>query len=234
MQWVKEQQQVDAVMSGSNLGICYGLNAARPLVKSNYIIYMNDDMLVLPGWDKPLIDEAEERPDDRFMLSSTMTEPKETGNPCVVLADCGSNIREFNEEKALKSMQTLKEDWSGSMWPPNLVPLSLWDRIGGMSIEYSPGMYSDPDFCMKCWKDGVRYFKGIGSSRVYHFGSQSTGRMKHNPGKQTFTRKWGITPGYFRKSWLQHGRVFNGYLPDEPAKPWMQKVKAILSSLKKS
>lgn len=226
MDWVRTQE-IDAILSPTNMGICFGMNAARPLIKSEYLVYMNDDMLALPGWDQPLIDTADAQPHDRFMLSATMTEPVETGNDCVVIADCGRNLASFDEAAAIDSMKIKKDDWSGSMWPPNLMPLSLWDRIGGMSVEYSPGMYSDPDLCMKCWHDGVRLFQGIGQSRVYHFGSQSTRRLKKNPGKRTFTRKWQMTPGYFRKTWLKHGQPFTGALPEPPPRSWLQKLKAL-------
>ena len=34
-------------------------------------------------------------------------------------------------------------------------------RDSGYSIEYSPGMYSDPDFTAKLYMCGVRFMKGL-------------------------------------------------------------------------
>ena len=42
------------------------------------------------------------------------------------------------------------------------MPVELWDLVGGLSTEYSPGMYSDPDFSKKIYEAGVRIFKGKG------------------------------------------------------------------------
>ena len=42
-------------------------------------------------------------------------------------------------------------DWMGATIPPNIVHRDIWDLVGGYSIEYSPGMYSDPDFTAKLY-----------------------------------------------------------------------------------
>ena len=54
---------------------------------------------------------------------------------------------------------------------PHLIHKDLWNEVGGFSEEFSPGLGSDPDFNMKLWKSGVRIFKCLNKSRVYHFGS---------------------------------------------------------------
>lgn len=51
-------------------------------------------------------------------------------------------------------------DWMGATIPPNIVHRDIWDLVGGYSIEYSPGMYSDPDFTAKLYMCGVRFMKG--------------------------------------------------------------------------
>ena len=40
-----------------NVGVCWALNGLRPLVTTNYIVFMNDDMYVCPEWDKYLFNE---------------------------------------------------------------------------------------------------------------------------------------------------------------------------------
>ena len=45
------------------------------------------------------------------------------------------------------------------------------EKVGGFSEEFSPGAGSDPDLNMKLWNEGVRIFKCLNQSRVYHFGS---------------------------------------------------------------
>lgn len=207
--WLRSQPDLDFLHSPENLGICYGLNLGRSLVKAPYIVYMNDDMYALPGWDKALLDEIKALGTGLFMLSSTMIEPHSTGNSCVVVQDYGDRLENFRETDLLRDLPNLKRSsWSGSTWPPNVVHRDLWDLVGGLSVEFSPGMYSDPDFSKKLYEAGVRVFKGLGNSMVYHFGSKSTGRVKHNKGRFQFALKWGISARFFTSQVLRSGRPY--------------------------
>ncbi len=230
-EWVASQEDLDYIYSKQNLGICIGLNKAAELAQTNYILYINDDMYTLPAWDQALWKEIQDIRHPNFMLSSTMIEPTNTGNPCVLLQNFGNSIETFKENELLHSYNSLaKQDWNGSTWPPNVMHKSVWDKVGGMSEEFSPGMYSDPDLSMKFWQEGVRHFKGLGSSKVYHFGSRSTKRLKKNVGREIFLKKWKITSGTFSKYYLRRGKEFNGALP-EATLPLFTKLKNYLKYL---
>jgi len=210
IEWLSGQSDIDYLISPINLGICYALNLCRSIVKSDYVMYLNDDMYVLPEWDKILMQEIAKLNTNMFMLSATMIEPNETGNPCVVVNSFGTSPANFAEDSLLEEYGNLiRNDWSGSTWPPNIVHISLWDIVGGLSVEFSPGMYSDPDFSRKLYEAGVRIFKGVGNSLVYHFGSKTTKRLTKNKGRQIFLRKWGITPRTFTKEFLHIGEEYN-------------------------
>ncbi|OYT16028.1 MAG: family 2 glycosyl transferase [Bacteroidetes bacterium 4572_77] len=209
LEWVKTQEDLDYVWAKENIGICYGLNSTRSLIQADYVLYANDDMYMLPKWDEYLWQEIKQIGHQEFMLSATMIEPFDTGNTSVIVQHYGDGLENFEEEKLLKEFEELqKSDWTGSTWPPNVMHRDLWDLVGGMSVEFHPGMYSDPDLSKKLWDAGVRYFKGVGKSRVYHFGSKSTKRIKRNIGSQTFLGKWKITSRSFTKNHLQRGSDF--------------------------
>ena len=215
VEWLKQQQNIDYTFSENNIGICYALNIARELVAAEYIVYMNDDMYACPGWDKEMIREIKLIGHSYFFISATAIEPVDTGNPCVLVKDFGKDIQSFDEAKILREFATLEiPDWQGSTWPPNCVHRDIWDLVGGYSVEFSPGMYSDPDFSMKLWIIGVRLFKGIGKSRVYHFGSKSTGRIRKNKGYYQFVQKWGITSSTLTSYYLRRGKLYEGLLSD--------------------
>jgi len=209
LNWLTTQKNVDFIHAKDNIGICYGLNICRSLVKSKYIAYLNDDMYVLPNWDEILKDEISKLDTKLFMISSTMIEPHDTNNPCVNVKDYGDSLSNFNEDLLLKEYKSHSiPDWSGSTWPPNVVHVDIWDLVGGLSTEFSPGMYSDPDFSKKLYEAGVRTFKGVGNSLVYHFGSKSTKRVKKNTGRDMFLFKWGMTASFFSKKILRIGMPY--------------------------
>ena len=208
--WV-EAQGLKYTASDENIGVCFALNKLRSLVSTDYILYMNDDMYVCPDWDKALFEEIKQQPDNMFFFSSTLIQPRPFYDKSVIApANYGESVDDFDEERLLKEYATLPHgDWKGSTWPPNIVHRDVWDLVGGYSIEFSPGMYSDPDFSAKLWKAGVRLFKGIDRSRVYHFEARSTHRIVKNDGSTQFLRKWGITSSYFMRDVLQRGEPYN-------------------------
>ena len=209
LEWVQSQKYLDYVYAKENIGICYGLNITRSMIHADYVLYANDDMYLLPAWDVALWDEIKKIGHQEFMLSATMIEPNDTGNPSVIIGDYGDSLETFREESLLKEFEGFaKEDWNGSTWPPNVMPRDLWDLVGGMSVEFHPGMYSDPDLSKKLWDVGVRYYKGVSKSRVYHFGSKSTRRIKRNIGSRTFLAKWGMSSRNFTEEYLERGRAF--------------------------
>jgi len=211
LDWVR-RSDFDYTYSVDNLGVCWAVNACRALVRTDYIVFVNDDMYMLPDWDSELWKEIEHLPDKFFYLSSTTIEPGISPHPGILAPyDFGTTPGSFREDNLLKEFKTITgKDWSGATWPPNIVHKDVWDLIGGYSVEYFPGLYSDPDFSMKLYEAGVRYFKGIDASRVYHFGSRSTRRIKMNNGSKQFLNKWGITSASFTRYFLKRGQHFQG------------------------
>jgi glycosyltransferase involved in cell wall biosynthesis len=231
LEWVKLQEGLDYSFSATNIGVCYALNTAATLAVTDYILYLNDDMYVCPNWDKDLYDEIKTIGHNNFFISGTSIEAYPQ-SACSIKGDFGKDIESFQEEKLLAEYDKLPmQDWQGATWPPNVVHKDVWDTVGGYSIEFSPGMYSDPDFSMKLWKMGIRLFKGISKSRVYHFGSTSVKRVKKNNGYYTFINKWGLTSGTFSRYYLKRGKLYDGPLM-ELAIPFPIRIKNLLKRVR--
>ncbi|MFY8022375.1 MAG: glycosyltransferase family 2 protein [Bacteroidia bacterium] len=206
--WIREQG-LDATYSKENAGVCASLNASAQLAQCDYIVYMNDDMYVCPNWDLHLYQAIQKRNDDLFYYSSTMIEFEKSSSKAVYSPfDFGRNIDTFREQDLIDFVNNPSNhpaDWFGSCWPPSIVSRRVWNLLGGYDELFSPGFYSDPDFGMKCWQIGIRDFKGIGNSLVYHFKSKSTGRVIRNDGRKSFAKKWGIPSSYLYEKMLRMG-----------------------------
>ncbi len=204
--WVRERGLAHT-HSPENIGICFAVNQSATLAVHEWIVYLNDDMVCLPGWDEALLRRARQMPGDLFLLSGTMIEPRGSGNPCVVVADYGDTVQAFRETALLEALPgLLRADWYGATWPPTLVHRRWWFATGGYSTELSPGMSSDNDFSMKLWHAGCRLFIGVGDSLVYHFQCKSTGKVVRNDGRSQFLHKWGITQSTFDRFYLRRGQ----------------------------
>jgi glycosyltransferase involved in cell wall biosynthesis len=211
LEWVRNNG-FDYTYSIENVGVCWAMNACRALVKTDYIVFLNDDMYMLPGWDTELWNEIERLPNKFFFLSSSTIEPRISPHPGILAPFYYGNTPDtFREDDLLKDFKSITgEDWSGATWPPSIIHKDIWDLIGGYSVEYFPGLYSDPDFSMKLYEAGVRYFKGVDASRAYHFGSKTTLRIALNNGSKQFLNKWGITSASFTRFFLRRGQRFQG------------------------
>ena len=217
-EWLQSQGEYEYIHNPENAGGCWALNALRTKVRTDYILYMNDDMYVCPDWDKVLWEEIGRMPDNRFFLSATLIQPRPFFCKSVIApANFGESLETFREQDLLDNYRTLPHaDWMGATWPPNVVHKEMWDLVGGYSVEFSPGMYSDPDFSAKLWMAGVRIFKGLSESRVYHFESVSTGRVRKNNGSLQFLQKWGITSASFMRDVLRRGEPFDAAKAGKP------------------
>ncbi|HEY1611540.1 MAG TPA: glycosyltransferase [Paraburkholderia sp.] len=235
LQWVREQG-IEHTASPANIGICHAVNLAAARATRDYLVYMNDDMYCCPGWDEALARRIARMPSDLFMLSGTMIEPVDTGNPCVVVGDFGRDAAQFRADDLVAAAPKLaRADWRGATWPPTLVHRDWWIKVGGYSSELSPGMSSDNDLSMKLWDAGCRTFVGVGDSLVYHFQQKSTGKIVKNNGRRQFLNKWGITQATFDRYYLRRGQVLaQTDTVGEPQMNWRLKRALLKSRFKRA
>ena len=200
--------------SKTNIGLCSAINTVCSTVNNKYILYAHDDMYFCPDWDVSLLNEIKEIKHDKFFLSGTLIEAY-TGH---IVLNCGDKFDNFDENKLLKNYKSKNfYNYQGSHYAPHLVSKRVWEKVGGFSEEFNPGVASDPDFNMKLWDVGIRIFKGINDFKVYHFVSIVTKRLndptsrKNNiktNGSKIFLLKWGISIKFFKRFYLKTNSRF--------------------------
>ncbi len=233
LQWVRNQK-LSYSHSSENVGVCYGFNAPATLATSDYLVLCDDDFYFAPGWDHYLFEEIKKLDHCYFCITGTMIEHTVSTNRCAMAPhDFGKTVQSFDEQEFLDTFQSIPfHDWTGGNWYPMVLHKRIWQLIGGLSVEFSPGMGSDPDMMMKLWHCGVRYFKGVSASRVYHFGSRTTARIKRNNGYNQFLLKWGFANSTFFTTILHLGDHFRGYT-NEPSSALERPGKLLKDKLKR-
>ena len=188
--------------SKTNIGLCSSMNKAYSLTTTDYILYAHDDMYFCKNWDIFLTNEINKQDNNQYYLSGINVSTRFG----LINFDCGSTYLDFDEKRFHNfCLQDQTPDLQSSHWAPHLIHKELWDKIAGFSEEFNPGDGSDPDFCMKLWKQNVRIFKGVSKFKVYHFNSLTTRNDKIvlNNGTRTFLSKYGFNPKFFRKHFLR-------------------------------
>lgn len=201
LDWVRAQG-IDHTETRENVGVCASLNMMRSLVQTDLLVFLNDDMYVCPGWDEVIYRHIKKLGSRSFFLGSTCIQKEPHAFSPTIYGDFGDSPSTFREGDLLRDfMKFQAKDTRYVCAPLNIVPLEIWDGVGGYSEEFSPGWGSDPDFTAKVWEAGVRHLLQLGDSRVYHFGHVTTSKHPNmNPdwGLGTFQEKWGCSPSEFR------------------------------------
>ena len=220
--WI-QRNDIDHTRSWNNIGICGALNSAFEKCRGEYIVYLNDDMYVLPGWDRHLYESANSCDSSTpTYVSGTMVQQRPIA-PSVVVGLYGIDLDSFDEQKLLRDFRSVKlqsDDWNGATWPPSCIHRKWWEQVGGYSPELCAGFYSDIDFSMKLWHIGCRRFHGVGASLVYHFGEKTTSLVRGNGNSNVkrarvqFLRKWRVLPSTFCRFYLRAGESFQDYTPE--------------------
>lgn len=200
IEWLKTQD-VSISYSPDNLGVCLSVNYLASRVQSDWLIYANDDMYFPPDWDVPFAEYIKRRSEkNNFVLFSNLVEPLSTSNPNVIFKDFGSSPNEFRSLDFCKytTNRSHSQSFKRGDSQPTVISRELWALVGGYSIEYSPGMASDPDLLMKLSLVGCVDFLILEGSMVYHFATRSTNRIKKNKGSRMFVQKWGLSVKEFK------------------------------------
>jgi GT2 family glycosyltransferase len=210
--------KIDFTFTEQNSGLCTGVNLASKKAKYEYIMYAHDDFYFCPDWDVSIYDEIIKIGHKKFYLSSTLINTHNIDS-----LNCGTDFYDFDENKLLINYKKHKfSDFQGSTWAPHVVHKDYWDKVGGFSEEFFPGAGSDPDFNFKLWKNGVRIFKTVGNSKVYHFESKTLRDKKKyiyfdassigSVSSKIFLKKWGISIKFFKKHYLKANSLYAGEL----------------------
>lgn len=163
-----------------NIGLCDAANSASLLGTHDFIYLMDDDMYVLPFWDKELHNfRMTYGFEDDTYLCSVMVEPSISSHS--IEGHYGHHPKEFRELALLK-------DWKDGLFKDAIKPIvntfmpvlfsrKMWEEVGGYSPEFNPGIGSDDDLAKKAWDFGCRNPVGVPDSLVYHFQSATTARI---------------------------------------------------------
>ena len=173
LDYVKEKG-LDYVHSPSNVGICFALNALRPLVKTEYILYMNDDMYVCPLWDKYLWDEIQRVSgadgNKKWFISATLIQPRSFFSKSVIApANYGESVEEFDEERLLA-------EYDGNRTIAFLEPAYSEDNgwtLRNQTSEAFIGAWADG-----AAEDGMEFAANKASGQASHMDIYAIGRTK--------------------------------------------------------
>lgn len=198
--YIKELAEKDSrfrdLPSGENLGFVKGCNFASRQAKGEYVVFLNNDTEVRPGWLEYLVAFAETR-EDCGAIGSKLIYPdgtlQEAGG--MIFSDGeGRNFGRGENPDALPYNTVAEVDYcSGASL---MVRTALFMKYGGFDERYAPAYSEDADLCFRLRQDGYRVFYQPKSCVVHHESKtagkdENSGFKKYLPiNRRKLVEKW--------------------------------------------
>lgn len=197
----KGNNRLKLIFNPKNYGFAKGNNVGMHLAKGDYIILLNNDVRVTPGWIERLVYHS--RMSSRVGLVGPVT--NSIGNESKI------NIGYDPENQA--ELESQVADYTYSHWGEKLKlrniaafawlqPRSVYLKIGDLDERFGRGLFEDDDYCVRVGNAGLAILCAE-DSFVHHYGGASTGwgspeyHKLFNENKIKFERKWGV-------KWIPH------------------------------
>ena len=179
-----------------NLGFISACNAGATTARGEYIVFLNNDTVVQPGWLDALLRTFAEHA-DAGLVGAKLVYPdgrlQEAGS--IVFNDAsGWNYGRFEQPDDPRYNHLRDVDYcSGAAIA---LPTELFRRLGGFDTRYAPAYYEDTDLAMQVRAAGLRVLYQP-ASVVVHFEGLSAGTdinagMKAHQAinQRTFLARW--------------------------------------------
>jgi GT2 family glycosyltransferase len=225
--WLRTLRDVRVVFNPSNKGYAGGNNQGLALARGDYVVLLNNDVVVTEGWLEGLLDPF------RRLPALGVTAPRSNlvaGSQQVADA----SYKDLTAMHAYAASRRRRFRGSGYVTDRAIglclcIDRRVIDEIGGIDERFAVGNFEDDDFCLRVRAAGYRIYV-CDDVFIHHFGSRSfvenkvdyTATMRSNWAK--FAAKWEMPPAYPENGYDSRPAIRRGFdrkrhyvpLPDPP------------------
>lgn len=191
---------IKVIFNPENYGFAKGNNVGMKLATGEYIILLNNDVRVTPGWIERLVYHARRK---GVGLVGPVT--NSIGNESKIEIEYDSNNRKQIEEK---SADYIYAHWGETIKLRNIAAFAwiksraVYNKIGGLDERFGRGLFEDDDYCVRIGKAKLDIVCAE-DAFVHHYGGASTNwgspefQLLFNTNKAKFESKW-------KTKWIPH------------------------------
>ena len=180
----------------ANSGFIASCNRGAENARGKYLIFLNNDTHVKPGWLTALLDTFAEEP-RAGIVGSKLLYPdgrlQEAGG--IIWQDAsGWNYGKFDDAQKPEYNFLREVDYCSAA--ALMVPKALFVSLGGFDSRYAPGYYEDTDLAFKVRQAGYKVLYQPLSEVIHYEGvtggtDLSTGAKRHQAiNRSTFAETW--------------------------------------------
>jgi len=179
---IADRQDIKVIHNAANLGCAAAWNQGVRAAGKDWIVLLNNDVILSPDWLEGLIAAAEKGP---FEIIS----------PANREGEYNYNIEEYSKEFVQKMAGVTRTGTASGIC--FMVKRSVFDTIGYFDEHFRIGQFEDKDFFKRALMAGFRL--GItGKSLIHHFGSVTQNDIRKS---RTAGRYEDDNRNYYRRKW---------------------------------
>ncbi|HEY2846602.1 MAG TPA: glycosyltransferase, partial [Pyrinomonadaceae bacterium] len=202
-------RQLTIVSNEENRGFVDSCNAGAAAARGKYIVFLNNDTVVLPRWLDALVETAE-ADEDVGAVGSMFLYPdgriQEAGG---IIWNDGRAFHYAWSGSARARKYSFARDVDYCSGASLLIRRDLFETLGGFDRRYAPGYYEDADLCLSVWGHGKRVVYQPASRLVHYEGG--TAGTNLSSGMKRFQE---INQPKFFEKWQRV--LLNDHLPHTP------------------
>ncbi len=192
--------RIRAIFQDQNTGFAEANNLAAGQSHGEYIVFLNPDTIVTPGWLGRMVRHCQLDPEVGAVAAVTNFSGNETK-----IQFRYSNVLEMQrfalELAATKANQSTEIEMAALYCV--LVPRHVWLKVGELDPKFGAGMFEDDDFSLRIRRAGYRIVAAE-NCFIHHFGNGSFGKVAPQRVMQIFEENRRYFETKWKTSWKPH------------------------------
>lgn len=189
-----KKKNITFVANPKNFGFAKGNNIGMKLARGKYIVLLNNDTVVTPGWIERLTFHGMKK---HVGLVGPVT--NNVGNEMLISLPYNNETLRGMEEEALEYTSShwgIEQEWkvlAAFCW---FLPKKVYSQVGGLDENFGKALFEDDDYCVRLKKLGYTLI-GADDVFIHHYGSISMDKIKRGEYIKLFERN----KEYFEQKW---------------------------------
>lgn len=193
--WLRAQPDLKVVYNATNRGFAKGCNQGIAAAAGEYIVLLNNDVVVTEGWLENLVDAVQRDPATGISAARS----NELAGDQKLL---DANYKELDAMHAYAAGRARAFRRAGYFTDRAIgfclcIDRKVLEQVGGIDERYGTGNFEDDDFCMRVRAAGYRIYV-CDDVFIHHFGSVSfrTNKVDYEASMMRNWTRFAATWGY--------------------------------------
>ncbi|HSB13722.1 MAG TPA: glycosyltransferase [Bryobacteraceae bacterium] len=198
--YAEAERRIRVIALPDNKGFAAANNTASRLAHGEYLIFLNIDTIVTPGWVGRLVRHHQNDPSVGVVVPVTNW----AGNEARINTDYANyaEMEEFAIELAQKNMG-MSNELDVAPFFCALIPREVWTQAGELDERFEIGMFEDDDYSIRVRQLGRRIITAE-DCFIHHFGRGSFSKMSSTEYRRIFDSNLRRFEEKWAKPWIQH------------------------------